>query len=168
MTCYDQNLFCDQGIVLFFIQLFTNSKSSHLVVNLVHALSSPIGHISRWHGFPQHNCFRTVRLDRSAFYCQRTPRAPSKRYSAVSTAEHPSILRRVFLTYGHPDLMMSFNHQAATTHQITEIVLHFVKQTKQFFRNSHLICIIHFYQCFVKEFDKWYLYQRSHAFLRYT
>ena len=55
-----------------------------------------------------------------------------------------------------------------TTHQITEIVLHFVKQTKQFFQNSHRICIIHFYQCFVKEFDKWYLYQRSHAFLRYT
>ena len=64
-------------------------------------------------------------------------------------------------------------------------VLHFLKQTKQFFRNSHLICIIHFVhcmftfnwysllsftempvQCFAKEFDKWYVYQRSHATLK--
>ena len=113
MTCYDQNSFCDRGVIVLIIQKSSNSKTSHLVVNLVHALSSPIGHISRWHGFPQHNCFRTVRLDRSAFYRQRTPRAPSKRYSAVSTTEHLSILRQVLLTYGHPDLMMSFNHQAA-------------------------------------------------------
>ena len=34
-----------------------------------------------------------------------------------------------------------------TTNQITENVLHFVTQTKQFFRNFHLICIIQFVQC---------------------
>ena len=61
----------------------------------------------------------------------------------------------------------------------------YLKQTKQFFRNSHLICIIHFVhcaftfnwysllsftempvQCFAKEFDKGYIYQRSHATLK--
>ena len=53
------------------------------------------------------------RLDQSAFYCRRPPRAPNKRYSAVSTAQHLSFLPQLLLTYGPPDLITSFNHQTA-------------------------------------------------------
>lgn len=53
------------------------------------------------------------RLDQFAFYYRRSPRAPNKRYSAVSTAQHLPFLPQLLLTYGPPDLITSFNHQTA-------------------------------------------------------
>ena len=38
---------------------------------------------------------------------------PKQRYCAKQRSEHPSVLREMVLTLGHPDFIMSFNHQTA-------------------------------------------------------
>ena len=47
--------------------------------------------------------------------CKTTfTRAPKQRYCAKQKSEHPSVLQEMLLICRHPDLIMSFSHQAAT------------------------------------------------------
>lgn len=89
-------------------QNFLESKSNSSSPNLTHASIWQMGHNSQPYLF----CGREVLLASIAWLsCRRSPSLQS--VSAISEQQHTSFLWNVLVTYGFPDLMMSFHHQTS-------------------------------------------------------